>query len=46
MLTSEAYRPSHLLGILKKSHLGVGFVLEMLSALILSIRSYSAMPLV
>ena len=46
MLTPEAYRRSSLLRILKKSHLGVGFVLEMLSALILSRRGYSAMPLV
>ena len=50
MLTLKAYQPSHLLGFLLPKdeiyNLGVGFVLEMLSALILSRHSYSAMPLV
>ena len=45
MLTPEAYQPGNLPGILGIPHLGVGFVLEMLSALILCIHGYSAMPL-
>ena len=45
MLTLKAYLPSSLLGILEIPHLGVGFVLEMLSALIQSEHGYSAMPL-
>ena len=45
MLTPEAYQPSNLLGSLEMSNLGVGFVLEMLSALILYVHCYSAMLL-
>jgi len=42
-----AYQPGHLPGslLLGMSHLGVGFVLEMLSALILPGHGYPAMPL-
>ncbi len=50
MLPRSAYQPSHLLGsLLMQDHeipnLGVGFALEMLSALILPGHGYSAMPL-
>ena len=50
MLTPIAYQPGRLPGSLLLSNeipnLGTGFVLEMLSALILCIRGYSAVPLV
>ena len=50
MLTSNAYQPGRLPGSLLLSNeipnLGIGFVLEMLSALILCANGYSAVPLV
>ena len=48
MLIPEAYQPDHLSGslLIEIPNLGVGFVLEMLSALIPFKRGYSAMPLV
>ena len=47
MRPPEAYQPGNLPGSLLVGmfHLGVGFALEMLSALILPGRGYSAMPL-
>ena len=47
MRPPEAYQPDHLSGslLIGISHLGVGFALEMLSALILTGRGYSAMLL-
>ena len=47
MLTLGAYQPDSLSGgSIGKSHLEVSFALNMLSALILSVHSYSAMLLV
>ena len=44
MLPSCAYQPDHLSGVsIGNSYLGVGFALNMLSALISSEHSYSAM---
>ena len=47
MRPPEAYQPGHLPGslLIGMSNLGVGFALEMLSALILPGHGYSAVPL-
>ena len=47
MLTLGAYQPDRLSGgSMGKSNLEVSFALNMLSALIFPVHSYSAMPLV
>jgi len=44
-LTPPAYQPGSLPGVLKTLHLGIGFPLEMLSAVIQNKHSYPALRL-